>query len=35
MTNFTIHNSNRQQSSKKHKETPFGILSNSWCATEI
>jgi len=35
MTNFTIHNSNRQQSSQKCKETLFGILSNSWCATKI
>jgi len=35
MTNLTIHNSNRQQSSQKLKETFFGISSNSWCATEI
>jgi len=26
---LTIHNSNRQQSSQKHKETLFDILSNS------
>jgi len=35
MTNLTIHNSNRQQSSQKHKETHVGILLNSWCAIEI
>jgi len=26
MTNFTIHNSNRQQNLQKHKETHFGIF---------
>jgi len=35
LTNLTIHNSNRQQSSQKHKETLFGILSNNWCAQKF
>jgi len=35
MTTLTIDNSSRQQRSQKHKETIFGILSNSWCATKI